>query len=309
VQWKANFFRCVHTKLVDVILQLIERERNGETIDQGLVKKAVDSFVSLGLDEDDINKVSLDVYKEHLETPFLNATEEYYMRESNALQAFVPNSSRNLHTLWRILWQDHHKKHGLSGYLKLAEERLKEEEDRVDRYLNTETRKPLVSKCEQVLIRQHSNLMCESFLGLLDCGKDEDLKRMYALLSRIPDGLEPLMKTFEEYVKKAGQATVAKLLYKGGEYSLNPKAYVDALLEVHRKNSETVTRNFMGDAGFVASLDKACREFINFNAATGSSATKSPELLAKHVDMLLRKNNKMAKGKDLEGSLNGVVST
>jgi cullin 1 len=268
---------------------LIERQRNGEAIDQGLVKKVVDSFVLLGLDETDINKASLDVYKEHLETPFLDATEKYYEQES---EAFLAESS-------------------VSDYLKKAEERLKEEEDRVDRYLNTETRKQLISKCEHVLIRQHSNLMWESFQSLLDFDKDEDLQRMYALLSRIPEGLEPLRKKFEEHVKKAGLAAVAKLLGEGSEGadSLDPKAYVDALLEVHRKNSETVTRSFRGEAGFVASLDKACREFVNRNAATGSSTTKSPELLAKHADMLLRKNNKMAEEEDLEGALNRVVST
>jgi cullin 1 len=290
VQWKSNFFLHVqskHTKLAGAILRLIERQRNGETIDQGLVKKVVDSFVSLGLDESDINKASLDVYREHLETPFLDATEKYYEQES---EAFLAESS-------------------VSDYLKKAEERLKEEEDRVDRYLNTDTRKQLVSKCEHVLIRQHSDLMWESFQSLLDFDKDEDLQRMYALLSRIPEGLEPLRKKFEEHVKKAGLAAVAKLLGEGSEGadSLDPKAYVDALLEVHRKNSETVTRSFRGEAGFVASLDKACREFVNRNSATGSSTTKSPELLAKHADMLLRKNNKMAEEEDLEGALNRVM--
>ena len=31
---------------------------------------------------------------------------------------------------------------------------------------------------------------------------------------------------------------------------------MDALLEVHKKNQETVYRSFKGEAGFVASLDK-----------------------------------------------------
>src|SRR5882757_8779713 len=133
---------------------------------------------------------------------------------------------------------------------------------------------------------------------------------MYEFSSREPDGLEPLTKRFEEHVKNAGLAAVAELLNEDAEGadSLDPKAYVDALLEVHRKNSETVTRNFRGEAGFVASLEKACKEFVNRNAATGSSTTKSPELLAKHADMLLRKNNKMAEEEDLEGALNRVVS-
>lgn len=254
-----------------------------------MVKKVVDSFVSLGLDEGDILKVSHEVYKEHFEQPFLEATEKYYREES---KAFLAENS-------------------VPDYLKKAEERLREEEDRVERYLNTNTRKGLISKCEHVLIREHSELMWDSFQNLLDYDKDEDLQRMYALLARIPEGLEPLRKKFEEHVKKAGLSAVSKLAGEGTDASaeLEPKAYVDALLEVHHKNSDTVTRSFRGEAGFVASLDKACREFVNRNAATGTSTTKSPELLAKHADALLRKNNKMAEEEDLEGALNKVVRT
>jgi cullin 1 len=294
VQWKQHFFNHVHQKnqkLAGAVLRMIEQQRNGESIDQGLVKKVVDSFVSLGLDETDSNKQSLDVYKEYFETPFISATEKYYKNESDSFLA----------------------ENSVSDYLKKAEERLKEEEDRVDRYLHTTTRKSLITKCEHVLIRDHAETMQEEFQKLLDFDKDEDLQRMYTLLARIPDGLEPLRKKFEEHVKKAGMAAVAKLIGEGSGAaaadSLEPKAYVDALLEVHRKNSETVNRSFRGEAGFVAALDKACREFVNKNAATGSSTTKSPELLAKHADALLRKNNKLAEEGDLEGALNQVVSS
>ncbi|TFK28030.1 Cullin-1 [Coprinopsis marcescibilis] len=289
VQWKNNLFVPIqgNLKLVNAILRLIENQRNGETIDQGLVKKVVDSFVSLGLDDTDTNKACLDVYKEHFEIPFIDATDTYYKLES---ESFLAN-------------------HSVSDYLKKAEERLREEEDRVERYLNTSTRKALISKCEHVLIRDHSQLMWDSFQSLLDFDKDEDLQRMYSLLSRIPEGLEPLRKKFEEHVKKSGQDAVEKLVGEtsSSNESLDPKAYVDALLEVHRKNAETVNRSFRGEAGFVASLDKACREFVNRNSATGASNSKSPELLAKHADLLLRKSNKVAEEGDLEGALNRVM--
>jgi cullin 1 len=150
--------------------------------------------------------------------------------------------------------------------------------------------------------------LTESFQTLLDYEKDDDLQRMYSLLSRIPDGLDPLRKKFETHVKNAGLAAISKLVGGGANIeSLDPKAYVDALLQVHQKNSDIVNRSFKGEAGFAASLDKACREFVNRNTATGASSTKSPELIAKHTDMLLRKNNKMAEEDDLEGALNRVV--
>ena len=142
MQWKDNFFRHVqsrNTKLANAILKLIEMQRNGETIDQTLVKKVVDSFgtsrgvarhvmvgrklipflVSLGLDEQDTKKVSLEVYKADFEGPFIDATQKYYTAES---EAFLQSNT-------------------VSDYLKKAEGRLREEEDRVERYLNGNTRK------------------------------------------------------------------------------------------------------------------------------------------------------------------------
>lgn len=55
-------------------------------------------------------------------------------------------------------------------------------------------------------------------------------------------------------------------------------------------------------------ITQACKEFVNKNGATGISTSKSPELLAKHADALLRKNNKLAEESDLEEALNQVVN-
>ena len=201
------------------MLHLIEQRRNGDTIDQGLVKKVVDSFVSLGLDESDIKKASLVMHKERFEISFLDSTGKYYKLES---ESFLAQSS-------------------ISHYLRKARDWLCEEEDLMERYLNAETRKASISKCEYILIREHSQLMWECFQNLLDCDKDEDLQCIYALLSRVPEGLEPLWKKFEERVKKAGLAAVSNLIGEGGANinvdSLDPMAYLNALLEVHRNNA------------------------------------------------------------------------
>ena len=273
------------SKLGVAVLRLIERQRNGENIDQGLVKTVVDSFVSLGVDDIDPNKTCLDIYNDYFELGFVEATKAYYKHES---EAFLTD-------------------HNTSDYLTKAEERLKEEEDRVDRYLHSQTRKTLTSTCEQVLIQAHAQLMWDSFQSLLDYDKEADLQRIHALLSRIPDGLLPLRRKFEEHIKVVGLNAVSTMIGEGGVDAVDPKAYVDALLAVHRKNSETVARSFRGEAGFIASLDRACRDFVNRNAATHLASSKSPELVAKYVDLLLRKNSKVAEESDLESELNRVV--
>jgi cullin 1 len=104
---------------------------------------------------------------------------------------------------------------------------------------------------------------------------------MYALLACIPEGLGPLRKKFEAHIKAVGLGAVSALVgAQGGagaataadakSTELDPKAYVDALLTVHEKNTATVARSFTAEAGFAAALDKACREFVNRNAATGA---------------------------------------
>ncbi|KAJ6555441.1 ubiquitin-protein ligase [Mycena vulgaris] len=302
-QWRQHLFTPLQPPITAAILRLVTAQRDGAQIDQALVKKVVDSFVSLGLDATDPNKECLDVYKEQFEAPFLTATEAYYSAEAEAfLNAGGAEGSGNI-----------------PEYLKKAEARLREEEERVVRYLHAKTRKDLVGRCESVLLRAHAPRMWEAFQTLLDFDADEDLQRMYALLARIPEGLEPLRRKFEAHVKAAGLGAVGALVGAGGAEAgkaaadeakggeLDPKAYVDALLAVHEKNAATVARSFKAEAGFAAALDKACREFVNRNAATGTSAARSPELLAKHADMLLRKSNKMAGEGDLEGALNRVM--
>lgn len=62
-------------------------------------------------------------------------------------------------------------------------------------------------------------------------------------------------------------------------------------------------------AGFVAALDKACGKFINNNYQTryAASSSKSPELLARYCDTLLKKSNRNPEEAEVEDALNQVM--
>lgn len=270
VRWKEDFFTKVWEKVMDAVLKLVEKQRNGETIDQLQVKAIVDSFVSLGLDENDPNKATLDVYRRHFETPFLNSTKKYYENES---KHFVAENS-------------------VVEYMKKAEARLDEEKERVGLYLHPDILKKLMDVCNEALITDHSLLLRDEFQLLLDNERTDDLTRMYKLLSRIKDGLDPLRNRFEAHVRKAGLTSVDKVAASASAESIEPKVYVDALLEVHSKYSQLVTVAFAGESEFVRSLDNACKEFVNRNEVCKSNSSRSPELLAKYTDQLLKKNAK-----------------
>ncbi|RMZ76191.1 hypothetical protein DV737_g4936, partial [Chaetothyriales sp. CBS 132003] len=276
VKWRDDFFSAVSEKVMDAVLKLVEKQRNGETIDQLQIKAIVDSFVSLGLDENDSTKSTLDVYRLHFERPFLAATKTYYDNES---RRFVAENS-------------------VVEYMKKAEGRLEEERERVGLYLHIEISKKLQDTCNEALITAHSVLLRDEFQLLLDNERTEDLARMYKLLSRIKDGLDPLRNRFETHVRKAGLAAVEKVAAQGDNFE--PKIYVDALLEIHGKYQELVNSAFTGESEFVRSLDNACKEFVNRNQICKASSTKSPELLAKYTDSLLKKGAKAADESELE---------
>ncbi|CAE6438527.1 unnamed protein product [Rhizoctonia solani] len=181
VLWRDQAFYPVQNKLVTALLKVIENERNGKTIDTGLVQKVINSFVSLSAIEKDEDKPQLDLYEREFQIPFIEATERYYTLES------------------AVLFQSHTIT--VQEYIKKVEERLREEEDRVERYLHFSTRTKLISKCENVLLRAHLGKLQEHLQNLVDSDNSEDVQRMRRLLSRIPGELESLSKEPEEGAK------------------------------------------------------------------------------------------------------------
>ncbi|KAL0570892.1 ubiquitin ligase (cullin) of SCF [Marasmius crinis-equi] len=84
-QWKTHFFVPIQAnkkKLVGALLRLIERQRNGEAIDQNLVKKVVFSFISIGHDTTNSRKPAVSNTRTSYSACFPDLTDSFKERMS-----------------------------------------------------------------------------------------------------------------------------------------------------------------------------------------------------------------------------------
>lgn len=130
VQWKCNVLDMVCERLVGAALQLISQLRDGKNTEHGQINTLVESLVSLGLDEDDPTKSTLNIYRTYFEQPFLAATKEYYQREARLLS----------------------NKFDLFEYTKAMQKILEEEKERASLFLHLETKKKVVDIYNEILI-------------------------------------------------------------------------------------------------------------------------------------------------------------
>lgn len=129
---------------------------------------------------------------------------------------------------------------------------------------------------------------------------------MYSLVALSSKNLTDLKSILENHILHQGTEAIAKCCTT--DAANDPKTYVQTILDVHKKYNALVLTAFNNDNGFVAALDKACGKFINSNVVTiANSASKSPELLAKYCDLLLKKSSKNPEDKELEDNLNQVM--
>jgi len=164
----------VEKKVVSGILQLIENERNGQSVDRSLLKNISRMLVSLGM------------YGESLEKKFISATTQYYGLEG-------AERSRDME---------------VSEYLKHVEQRLQSETERVNQYLYMTTRRPLIAVLERELLEKHAEgLISKGTDQLVENNRTEDLARFFTLLSRV-GALPSLKSAFGEYIRRCGSAMV-----------------------------------------------------------------------------------------------------
>lgn len=258
----------VQAKTVSSLLNLIDRDRDGEAVDTGVLKSLLSMFTAIG------------TYDLAFEKPFLAATDDYYRKESERLifECDVPT------------------------YLIHAERRILEESNRALRNLDARTLKPLISTIEKRIVANHAKtILDKGFSAMCDEGRNDDIKRCFAVLSRANEHMpqesesahEMMKARLIDYVKGVGRCIVMDR-EKDSEM-------VQSLLDLKSRLDELVKYSFNASENFHNAVNFAFESFVN------GRENKPAELIAKFVDGILRTGNKGFSEEELETTLDKAL--
>ena len=146
---------------------------------------------------------------------------------------------------------------GAPAYFEYAERRLVEEMARVTQSIDTSTEPKLKKVAEDELLATHMQTLIEMDTGLvsmLKLNKFADLRRMYTLLGRLPDGHAAMRDVLQAHLKAVGSAIVSES-EAGARNAADPHAtFVDQLLALRDEADAWLEKAFTGDKRFVAAV-------------------------------------------------------
>ncbi|XP_035843441.1 cullin-1 isoform X3 [Helianthus annuus] len=243
-------YRKVKGKVRDAVISLIDQEREGEQIDESLLKNVLDIFIEMG-------KGQMEFYENDFESSMLKDTAAYYSRKASN---WISEDS-------------------CLDYMLKAEECLKREKDRVLIYLHVSSVPKRLEKVQHELLTVYATQLLgneqSGFHALLRDDKVDDLSRMYRLFSMIPRGLERVSSMFKQYVTAEGTTLVKQIedaAEKRDMVGLLEQVFVRKVLE-HQ------------DKYLTYALGETFEIFCNKIIAGSSSA----EVLATYCDNILKK--------------------
>eukprot|EP00795_Rhopilema_esculentum_P014441 gene14441-5499_t len=221
----------------------------------------------------------LQLYQDIFEVPLLSETSDYYQQEAARLLQFCDSSQ----------------------FMEKVDARLEEERLRAQKYLHVSSFEKVMKVCQDKLVESQLHLLQSDCRDMIHSKKLSDLRRMYKLLKPIQKGLDLMLKEFEEYIADTGLAKVKAFYTENGTGQ-----FVDALIEIHKEYSDMIEKTFSNDQSFLGARDKACTKIVNYRISSQKHC-RSPEMLAKYCDSLLKKNTKLLSEREIDGKLNNVI--
>nr|CAG4646060.1 EOG090X01NX [Macrothrix elegans] len=273
--WKKHMIEPLKDVLLRLLLEAIRCDRTGQSLyneKSSTIHGVIQVLVAV---EEYKKKNNLELYETVFETPFLEATGEYYRQEASRLLQECT----------------------ISQYMEKVLQRRDEEDLRGRKFLHPNSYQKVRNVCEQEMVAMHLPAIHNECPTMVQQELHQDLRNAFALLKPISGGLSVLVTQVMEHIKQQGLRAVANL--SGDNVA---SQFVEGMLAVHAKYKEMVGVVFANDQLFTSALDMACASVVN-HRLNPKQPCRSPELLAKYCDSLLKKSTKGGSDSEVDEKL------
>ncbi|XP_018574635.1 cullin-2 isoform X1 [Anoplophora glabripennis] len=262
--WQSGMIAPLGQRLVKLLLEAIDQDRAQQPLSVPIeaVRGTILSFVEV---QGYRKKGQLQLYQELFEEPFLNASGENFKRDAA-----------------RLLQEK-----DVSLYMERVKAKIEEELFRARRFLHSSSLPKVSHRCETHMVAEHLQFLYSDCMNMVQGERKKDLSNMYDLLKSVQNAMVVLVDTVLDHIKTQGLTAIGNL--QGENIHIN---FVENLLTVYKKYKQLIQEVFKSDQNFMGALDKACSSVINHRPNQGRSPCRSPELLAKYCDTLLKKSSK-----------------
>mmetsp|Transcript_44914 Transcript_44914/g.124911 ORF Transcript_44914/g.124911 Transcript_44914/m.124911 type:complete len:754 (-) Transcript_44914:201-2462(-) len=279
----------VKDKCIGAMIETINRERNGNDIDQDVISLLVEMLCTVGDPQPKIVKQkdvcdrllwqssSKGFYKNDFETKLLSTTAEYYRGK---VAGWLAECS-------------------CPQFLEEADRRLKDEEKRLKQYLDRSSEQELRVVVQRELILNTAKQLVEMDSGcqaMFLNRKHEELTNMYRLFRREAKMLPFMTAVMEPYIEQR----CAKIV-EDPQMVDDPPQYIQEVLELKTELDNMVATCFDNDSGFQKARNRGLENILNKD-------TRCAKYLAGFCDLQLKKGLKGRNEDEMNLLVGQVVS-
>lgn len=221
----------IRRRMSSCMLDLIRRERDGESVDRDTLRRVTSMLLTLGES----------VYWDEFEHKVLEETRVYYKTLAQK----------------RIHIDD------CPTYLRNTEVRIAQEQDRGDTYMSPSTSKLLVNEARHQLLKEMSQSLLHNatsgMVHMLRTNQIEHLSRLYTLFSTMDD-LDGIPDLMFSHLREVGRSIVTD-----SENDKNPAQFVEELLKFKDKYDNILRAAFENNRVIESQCNQAFQHIANLN--------------------------------------------
>ncbi|KAJ1995168.1 hypothetical protein GGI25_001394 [Coemansia spiralis] len=260
----------MRARLSWLIIGEVTKERDGKAVNHKPLVTVVSMFVELGL------------YLQLFMPSLIEATHEYYQRESRRLVGQLTPIQQQTDTEEKVFADTM----DVPQYLLHVKRRLEEEAQRVSNYLVSSSKSALLATTTSELVEKHTEkLLTSSFDTIADRSMLSDLANLYSLLYAA-NRIETLKRHWVAYIKKSGLRMVQA---PDIDVSL-----ITDLLTFKQKVDSILDGPFQMSSMLANAMRDAFEDFLN------TRRNKPIQLLAKYLDQCMRPSSKVTSDEQLD---------